>query len=173
MITFTINTKSIIVGVIGSNHDDSPAMAEAFRIGEEIAKRGHVLLTGGGTGIMKAASEGAYRAGGLVIGILPNERGTGPSGYPNEFVHIPIYTGMSDGRNVINAKTPHAIVALSGGFGTISEIAIALKSGTPVIGIKAPYLNSPGGAPFHQASSVEEAMKILDRLLSSRNSTHT
>ncbi len=79
-------------------------MAEARLIGEEIAKRGYVLLTGGGTGIMKAASEGAYRAGGLVVGILPGERGKGAPGYPNEFVHIPIYTGMSDGRNSITAK---------------------------------------------------------------------
>jgi len=169
----TIDIKPIIIGVIGSNRDDSPAMAEARLIGEEIAKRGYVLLTGGGTGIMKAASEGAYRAGGLVVGILPGERGKGAPGYPNEFVHIPIYTGMSDGRNSITAKTPDVIIALPGGLGTISELAIALKSGIPVIGIEAPCLQSPGDATFHRANSVEEAMKILNRLLSSRNNIRT
>ncbi|MBN2282267.1 MAG: TIGR00725 family protein [Deltaproteobacteria bacterium] len=160
-----VRQKPYIIGVVGSHSDRSPAMTDAYRIGEEIARRGHVLLTGGGTGIMKAASEGAHRAGGLVVGILPNDRRCPLAGYPNDFVDIPIYTGMFDGRNVINAKTPHVLIALAGGAGTLSEIAIALKSGTPVVGLGAPTMEPVETGRLFTVSTVEEVMEQVDRIL--------
>jgi hypothetical protein len=115
---------------------------------------------------MEAASEGAWQAGGLVIGILPNERTDPPSGYPNKFVHLPIFTGMRDARNVINVKTAHAIIALSGGPGTLSEIALALRAGTPVVSLHAPDFYLDGmEALFHAASSVEEAVAKVEEIL--------
>jgi uncharacterized protein (TIGR00725 family) len=162
----SVERKPFIVGVMGSHHDESPAVLEdAMRLGEGIAKRGYVLLTGGGPGVMRAASEGAYRAGGLVIGILPNDRMHPLEQYPNEFVHLPIYTGMFDARNIINAKTPHVILALSGSSGTLSEIALAMKSGTPVIGLHAPPFELPGSYDFTDVDTVENALQAMDKKL--------
>jgi len=166
MSKLTVTRKPFIVGVMGSHRDESnTVMKEARRLGEGIAMRGHVLLTGGGPGIMRAVSEGAYLAGGLVIGVLPNDRRHPLEKYPNEFIDLPIYTGMSDARNVINAKTPHVLVALSGGPGTLSEIALALRSGTPVISLHAPPFEIPGDYDFTAVDSVEEALREIDRVL--------
>jgi uncharacterized protein (TIGR00725 family) len=162
----SVKGKPKIVGVMGSHRDNSPSMNDARLLGKAIAQRGHILLTGGGPGVMKAASEGAHNAGGLVIGILPTERKRPLPGYPNEFVDVPIYTGMYDARNIINAKTPHVIIAVGGGPGTLSEMAIAVKSGTPVIGLHAPAMECDDDTPFTLASSVEEALQKMDKILS-------
>ncbi len=154
-----------IVGVMGS-HAEEPEVREAARLlGEAIARRGHVLVTGGGTGLMRAASEGAHRAGGLVIGILPNDRKRPLEGYPNEFVDIAIFTGMSEGRNVINAKTPHCLIALAGSAGTLSEIALALRAGTPVISLNGPEVTCGGAEAIRRVASVDEAVAALDEVL--------
>ena len=117
---------------------------------------------------MEAASEGAHRAGGFVIGILPSERKFPLKGYPNKFVDIPIYTGMSDARNVINAKTPHIMIALSGGSGTLSEIAVALKSGTPVVGLHCPKFEIEEEGIFIRVETVEEVLEEIDRFLKNK-----
>jgi uncharacterized protein (TIGR00725 family) len=161
----SVRRKPFIVGVMGSHKEEPSVMEDARCMGEAVARRGHVLLTGGGPGLMRAASEGAHRAGGLVIGILPNDRRRSLEGYPNEFVDIPIYTGMSDARNVINAKTPHVLVALNGGVGTLSEIALALRVGTPVIGLNSPEFTVSEDQDFISVPSVEEAIREMDRLL--------
>ena len=165
MSKISIARKPFIVGVMGSHKDNHAAMKDAYRLGEEIARRGYVLLTGGGRGVMRAASEGAYCAGGLVIAILPSERKLPLDGYPNEFVDIPIYTGMYDARNIINAKTPHVMIALGGGPGTLSEIVIALKSETPVIGLNCPKFEVEEGGYFIRVETVEDALQEIDRLI--------
>jgi hypothetical protein len=163
--TITVQRKPIIVGIMGSRLEGTESLEQARLLGEAIARRGCVLLTGGGTGIMAAASEGAHRAGGLVLGILPNDRQRPLKGYPNEFVDIPIFTGMYEGRNVINAKTPHLLIALAGGAGTLSEIALALRAGTPIIGLGAPEVSLPDAPPVIRAESLEEALREMDRII--------
>lgn len=165
----SVRRHPLIVGVMGSHKEEPSVMEDARRLGEAIARRGHVLLTGGGPGLMRAASAGAHRAGGLVIGILPNDRRRVLDGYPNEFVDVPIYTGMSDARNVINAKTPHVLVALNGGVGTLSEIALALRVGTPVIGLHCPEFSLPEDQDFTPVASVEEAIREMDIVLARCN----
>jgi uncharacterized protein (TIGR00725 family) len=165
MSDLTIKRKPFIIGVMGSHRDEGDLMEEAWKLGAAIAKRGHVLLTGGGTGVMKAASEGANRAGGLVIGILPNERKRPLDGYPNEFVDIAVFTGMYDARNVINAKTPHVLIALNGSVGTIAEIVLAMNAGTPVIGLHCPDIPISKNYDFTAADSVEDALKKMDAIL--------
>lgn len=161
-----VRRKPFIVGVMGG-HEASPDILEAARrVGEGIAVRGHVLLTGGGDGVMKAASEGAFRAGGLVLAVLPSDRVRPLAGYPNEFVDIAIQTGMADARNAINAKTPHVMIAINGGWGTVSEIAHALRNDTPVIGLKTPAIDLPHGNRFTTADTVEGTLAALDLLLS-------
>lgn len=157
--------KPFIIGVMGGHEDNHAVMEDARHLGEAIARRGYVLLTGGGPGVMRAASEGAYHAGGLVIGILPNERSHHLPGYPNEFVDIAIYTGMYDARNVINAKTPHVLVALSGGVGTLSEIALAIRVGTPVIGLHCPSFAIPVNSDFTAVNTVEEVLEEIEKIL--------
>ncbi|HEX7504942.1 MAG TPA: hypothetical protein VF336_06715 [Syntrophales bacterium] len=141
-------------------------LEEARRLGEGIAKRGHVILTGGGDGVMKAASEGAYRAGGLVLAVLPSDRVRPLEGYPNDFVDIAICTGMGDARNVINAKTPNIIIAIDGGWGTVSEIALAMRNDTPVIGLKIPSIDLPQVGRIIACDTAEEALAQLDRFIS-------
>jgi len=114
---------------------------------------------------MKAASEGACRAGGFVLAVLPNERSRPLAAYPNEFVDIAVYTGMGDARNVINAKTPHVIIALDGGPGTVSEIALACKAGTPVIALGAPRIELSGGIAVIPVETAAEAVRELDRIV--------
>ena len=161
----SISRKPRIVGVMGSHGDEPEVREQARLLGEAIARRGHVLLTGGGTGLMRAASEGACAAGGLVIGILPNDRQRPMEGYSNEFVDIAVFTGMYDARNVINAKTPHCLITLAGGAGTLSEIARALRAGTPVIGLNAPEASFAGAEAICRVASLEEALRAMDRIL--------
>ncbi len=124
-------TKKII-GVFGPGNvsaaDDE--WRAAFLVGQLLAQRDFVVLTGGLGGIMTAASKGAREAGGLTVGILPGTRHTTP---PNAYVDIPVYTGMGEARNSINVKSCRAAIAIGGGYGTLSEIALALKSGCSVI----------------------------------------
>lgn len=162
-----VRRKPFIVGVMGGHEAPPEILEDAYRIGEAIANRGHVLLTGGGDGVMKAASEGAFRAGGLVLAVLPSDRIRPLAGYPNEFVDIAIQTGMADARNAINAKTPHVMIAIDGSWGTISEIAHALRNDTPVITLKTPSIDLPHGRRLTACSSVEDALAQMDRLISS------
>jgi len=166
MSTIEVRRKPFVVGVMGG-HDAPPAILDdARRIGRGVAERGHVLLTGGGDGVMKAASEGAFLAGGLVLAVLPSDRVRPLAGYPNEYVDIAIQTGMADPRNAINAKTPHVMIAVDGGWGTVSEIAHALRNDTPVIGLKTPAIGLPHGNRFTAVDTVEDALAVMDRLLS-------
>lgn len=166
--TIVVQRKPVIVGVMGSHREGAKSLEQARCLGEAIAQRGCVLLTGGGTGIMAAASEGAHRAGGLVLAILPNDRQRPLPGYPNDFVDIAIYTGMYEGRNVINAKTPHLLIALGGGAGTLSEIALALRAGTPVIGLGAPAVSLADAPPVITVASVAAALAEMDRIIAER-----
>jgi hypothetical protein len=92
---------------------------------------------------MEAASRGAVEAGGLTVAILPNA--TREGGYPNDWVHVPIYTGSGSARNAFNVLSADLCVAIGGGPGTLSEIALALKSNTPVWCLQSWKLTLPPG----------------------------
>jgi hypothetical protein len=97
-----------------------------------VAAAGAVLISGGLGGVMQAASRGARQAGGVAVGILP-----GPSHREaNPFVDVAIATDLGHARNVLVVRSSHAIVALPGEHGTLSEIALAMKVGIPVVGLK-------------------------------------
>ena len=105
----------------------------ARRVGAEIAGRGAVLVCGGLGDVMEAACRGALEADGLTVGILPGESASDA----NSAVVVPLPTGMGEARNVINVRTGDAVIALEGGFGTLSEVALALKMGKPVVAVGA------------------------------------
>jgi uncharacterized protein (TIGR00725 family) len=100
-------------------------------LGRGIAERDAVLICGGLTGVMEHAARGARAGGGLTIGILP-----GDNADANAYVDIAIASGLGHARNAILARTADGVVALGGGLGTLSEIALALGSGRPAIGIR-------------------------------------
>jgi uncharacterized protein (TIGR00725 family) len=101
-------------------------------LGRGIAQRHAVLICGGLTGVMEHAARGAQAAGGLTIGVLP---GDDPND-ANAYIDIAIATGLGHARNAILARTADGVVALGGGLGTLSEIALALRSNRPTIGIQ-------------------------------------
>jgi len=122
-----------IIGVMGSGRPlDGAAFRSARHLGAMIAAEGWVLLTGGrAAGVMDAASEGAREAGGLVVGVLPDEDESCASPH----LDIAIRTGMGDARNVINVLSSDVVIALPGGPGTVSEVALALKAERTVIAL--------------------------------------
>jgi uncharacterized protein (TIGR00725 family) len=120
-----------IVGVIGASELPIELYHAAELIGREIAARQAVLLTGGLTGAMEAASKGAKAAGGFTIGILP---GCSPQD-ANPYVDLAIVTGLSEARNLIIVRTAEVLIAIGGGPGTLSEIAFALQLHKPIISL--------------------------------------
>jgi len=121
----------MFIAVIGSANCDAPVAALAQAVGREIALRGAVLVCGGRGGVMEAACRGAKETGGLTVGILP---GTNRS-EANVYVDVPIVTGLGEARNAVVVRTADAVVAVSGGYGTLSEIGLALKMKRPVVGL--------------------------------------
>ena len=119
------------IGVMGPR-SCSPGEARTARaVGRRIAEGGGIVICGGGSGVMEAAARGAKEAGGTVVGILPSD----DEADANPYVDIPVVTGLGNARNAINVLTSHALIAIAGGPGTLSEIALALKTGTPVVGL--------------------------------------
>jgi uncharacterized protein (TIGR00725 family) len=119
------------VAVIGASNATEWELATAEDVGGLLAAAGCVLVCGGLGGVMDAAARGSSAAGGTSIGILPGDERERAS----RFLTVAIATGFGEARNAIVARTADAVIAVGGEFGTLSEIALALKMGTPVIGL--------------------------------------
>ena len=164
-----VNQLSVLA-VLGPSDATREECAVAEQVGAAAARAGWVLLTGGGSGVMEAASRGAVEAGGFTVGILPT---AGPGGgYPNDWVRLPIYTGSGSARNAFNVLSADLCIAIGGGPGTLSEIALALKSATPVWCWNSWTLTPPPGAgrPLPRVFDDEdELMTVLEAELSQRS----
>jgi len=123
--------RRIRIGVVGAGSCSQDVHTTARKVGRAIAEQGAVLLCGGLGGVMEAAAMGAKEAGGVTVGILPGDRAEDA----NPYIDLPIVTDMGHARNVILVRSSDAVIAVSGGFGTLSEIAITLKLGLPCVGI--------------------------------------
>jgi uncharacterized protein (TIGR00725 family) len=121
-----------IIAVIGGRKTEKALLKEAEEVGRLIARNGAVLVCGGLGGVMEAASRGAKSEGGLTVGILPHN----DAQKANQYIDIPVATGLGIGRNVVIARTAHALIAVGGEYGTLSEIAFALQMDKPVVGIR-------------------------------------
>ncbi len=119
------------IAVVGAG-DCTPAGSElAYGVGRELALRGAVLFCGGLGGVMEAAARGAREAGGLTVGILPGAEFSDA----NPHIDIAIPTGLGHSRNALVVRAARAVIAVEGAYGTLSEIALALAMGKPVVGL--------------------------------------
>ncbi len=157
--------RQLIIGVMGGGKAKSIDIDNAYRLGALIAENNWILLNGGrNAGIMEASAKGAKDNGGITIGILPDDNCSKMS----EYIQIPILTGMGNARNSINVLSSNVVVACPGGAGTISEVALALKTGRNVI-----CLNFDTGNVFceyqkliYYAKTPDEVIDIIKTLKS-------
>ena len=145
-----------IIGVIGAGATDGETRLKAEETGRLIARNGFLLVCGGLGGVMEAAAKGAKGAGGTTLGILPQADRQGA----NPYIDISVVTGFGEGRNVIIVRTADLLIAVGGEYGTLSEIAFALKMGKPVIGIATWEI--PG---VRKAATPAEAVAMAQELL--------
>lgn len=148
-----------VIGVIGPSVPEEAWYAAAEALGEAIAREGWVLLSGGYGGVMEAASRGARRAGGIVIGML---MGTDPF-EGNPYLTVALPTGLGHVRNALVVQTSWALVAVGWSLGTLNELSLGLRIGKPVVGLFQP--DWPFEMP--RARSVEEAVGFLRRAVQS------
>ena len=157
--------RKTFIAVIGGGQcsRDEAQIAEA--VGRELARRGAILICGGLGGVMEAACRGASAEGGLTIGILPGDNYQAA----NPYVQIPIVTGMGHARNVAVVKSARAVIAISGSYGTLSEISHALQNGIPVIGLNTWSL-SKNDQPDKSIISAENPVEAVNIALELANS---
>jgi len=151
--------RSLQIAVVGAGECEGSLELLAREVGRAVAGTGATLLTGGRGGVMAAAGAGAAEAGGLVVGILPGRDARDTP--PDDAVRAAVFTGMGQGRNQILILSADAVVAVGGGWGTLSEIALALKQGRPVVSLESWEPRRPDGRPeplLFRAKDPQEAV---------------
>jgi uncharacterized protein (TIGR00725 family) len=147
--------SKVQIAVIGGRVAKGPEKQKAEKVGKLIAKKGWQLICGGFAGVMQAASKGAHSGNGVVIGVLTGKE----KSEANEFVTVPIATGIGIARNSIIAHASDAAIAIGGSFGTLSEIAYFLQLAKPVVGLGTKW--NIEGMLF--AKTPEEAIQIIEK----------
>lgn len=122
------DNMALSIAVVGPAHAEPAELAAAEEVGRLLASAGHVVITGGHGGVMEAAARGAAIADGMVIGILP-----GAERDANPFVTVALPTGLGELRNGLIIRAADAVVAVGGSWGTLSEVALAMRTGVPVV----------------------------------------
>jgi uncharacterized protein (TIGR00725 family) len=136
------------VAVIGPSEASDQEMARAETVGRLLAEAGAVVVCGGLGGVMEAAARGAASAGGTVVGLLPGRTRADA----NPHVTVAITTGMGEMRNALVVRAVDVVVAVGGAYGTLSEIAFALRTGVPVVGLGTWDLDDVIDAPDPEAA---------------------
>jgi uncharacterized protein (TIGR00725 family) len=121
------------LAVVGAGAADPELADLSCQVGRAVAEAGAVLICGGLGGVMEGACRGAVEAGGLCVAILP---GADPT-TANPWATVVVATGLGHARNAVVVQSADAVIALPGSWGTLSEIALARKSGRPVVGLGA------------------------------------
>ncbi len=148
----------VYVAVAGAGECDADQARVAEEIGARLARAGAVVVCGGLGGVMEAACRGAKSAGGTTIGLLPGATRDAA----NPYVDFAIPTGLGEARNALVARGCDVLIAVGGEFGTLSEIALALKIGKPVVGVGTWELARDGRTveAFPRAAHAEEAVRL-------------
>lgn len=156
----TVERSRPYIAVIGAGDcaDDDPTATIAEAVGRLIGKAGGVVVCGGLGGVMAAACRGAKSVGGTTVGLLP---GTDRRD-ANEWVDLALPTGLGEARNVLVVRAADAVIAVGGEFGTLSELAFALKTGVPVVGVGTWQLARRGQpvAAFAEVASADDAVRL-------------
>ena len=146
-----------MIAVIGPGADvDAALLADAEQVGTLLAEAGHQVVTGGLGGVMAAAARGARRAGGTVVALLP---GDDPAA-ANADSDIVVATGLGQGRNVLVVRSAAAVVAVGGSWGTLSEVALARRTGKPVVWLHGWDITGPA-EPVPTAATPQEAVAAV------------
>ena len=120
-----------LIAVIGAGDCSKEIYNQAMEVGKLLAESGYAIICGGLGGVMEGVCKGAKSSNGITVGVIP---GDNPD-TANQFVDIPIATGMGIGRNIIIIRSALAAIAINGKYGTLSEVSYALQLGKPVIGL--------------------------------------
>lgn len=154
--------KTLKIGVLGPHVCNQEQKKLGLDVGSAIAVRGGILVCGGLGGMMEAAAEGAKKAGGKTVGILP---GTDTAD-ANPYIDLALPTGLGSFRNLLVVRSCDAVIAICGGYGTLTEIAFALRLGISVVGLKTWVLinNNAIDPGIHVAENPEEAVEQAFRL---------
>jgi hypothetical protein len=153
-------TRETYIAVVGPSAGTPAELAIGEAVGRRIAEAGSVLVCGGMGGVMEAAAGGCADAGGRSVGILPSESRLDA----NPYVTIAVATGMGEARNAIVVRTADVVIAVHGEYGTLSEIALALKMGKPVVGLGTWELGK-GGEPVAAIVPANDAREAVDTAL--------
>jgi len=124
--------KKIHIGVIGAGECSREIYNIAYEVGCLVGQNEWVLVCGGLGGVMEGAARGCFENGGITVGLLPGAE----KHSANPFVTLAIPTGMGEARNVLVVRASDVVIAIAGGYGTLSEIGLALKVGRPVVGLR-------------------------------------
>jgi len=144
--------------VLGPSEASAETLALAAAVGAQLAQRNAILVCGGLGGCMAAAARAARGLGGTTIGVLPGYDASAA----NDGIEIPLATGLGEARNVVVVASAHAVIAIGGAAGTLSEIALALKLGRRVVGLQTWDVRAPDGSapPMLQARDPSEAVEL-------------
>ena len=157
----------LIISVIGAGSPTAEIADLAEQVGVELASRGAALVCGGLGGVMEAACKGAKSVGGTTIGILPGDDPT----EANDWVDVPICTGLGHARNVIVVKSGRAVIAVGGAFGTLSEIGHALGDGQTVVGLRTWDLGRDGNEDIAIVRAIDPADAVTKALAAVSDAT--
>jgi hypothetical protein len=149
-----------MVGVIGAGACTQEIYEKSRRVGQGIAGLGAILVCGGLGGVMEGACRGAQERGGITVGILPGQDRC----EANPYVTIPVVTDMGHARNILIVRSSDVLIAVSGGYGTLSEISIALKLAKPVVGLDT-WEQMRG---IQYVKTADDAMKAVEAFLTER-----
>ena len=151
---------TVQVAVCGPAECSPAEAAQAREVGERLAARGAVVICGGGTGVMAAVAAGARSRGGVVVGIRP---GTGRED-ANEDLTAVVVTAMGEARNAIIVQSADAVIAVGGSWGTLSEVALAMRRGIPVVALGGWRVTGPDGTPIDGIRFVSTPAAAVDAL---------
>lgn len=154
-----MSANPLQLAVIGGASCDERHRKIAFQAGRAIADAGAILLCGGRGGVMAAAAEGAVSLGGRTVGILPGA--SAEESPPNRHIELALYTGMGQARNQVLVLSADAVIGIGGGWGTLTEIGIALKHGIPVVLVESWVLARPDAQKENLLMQAEDARQAV------------
>ncbi|MCD6249339.1 MAG: TIGR00725 family protein [candidate division Zixibacteria bacterium] len=150
-----------VIAIVGAGKCSKKLRDNAAIVARYVAKNGGVVVCGGLEGIMEGAARGAWEGGGVSIGILPGE----DRNDANKFITYAIPTGFGEARNIMVIRMADVVVAFPGKYGTLSEMAFALKAGKPVISISAWKVGEDIISMDDPTEAAEKAMELAQAAL--------